>query len=95
MPFLPGGGGLPPPGPDTALSKGPGTGGLQPKSPAASGFLKPGSKPPGGKPGQKAGTPNFKSRITKPGGMKAGGKVTVKKVKAGQGSGIGRLLRSK
>ncbi len=44
----------------------------------------------GGRPGAKKGMPNFKARITKPGGMAKGGAV-----KAGQGSGIGRLARSK
>lgn len=63
-----------------------------------------------GRPGAKKGMPNFKSRITKPGGMAKGGMVkgcaeggAVKPekyrsggaVKAGQGSGIGRLQRSK
>ena len=50
---------------------------------------KPG-KAPKGKGGQKAGMPNFKSRISKPGGMKEGGPVM-----AGCGSGVSRLKRSK
>ncbi|UMO75987.1 hypothetical protein [Planktothrix phage Pra-JY27] len=50
---------------------------------------KPGGAPKG-KGGQRAGMPNFKSRISKPGGMKKGGPVH-----AGQGSGVGRLKRSK
>jgi hypothetical protein len=52
-------------------------------------LLKPGSAPKG-RPGGKKGVPNFKARITKPGGMASGGAVD-----AGQGSGVGRLARSK
>jgi hypothetical protein len=51
-----------------------------------------------GKPGAKAGKPNFKSRLVKPGGMACGGRVKMAgggRVMAGQGSGIGRLQRSK
>lgn len=62
-----------------------------------------GLKPTGGssgKPGAKKGMPNFKSRITKPGGLKKGGKIGAcmakgGAVKAGAGSGISRLQRSK
>lgn len=51
-----------------------------------------GEAPSGRKAGARRGMPNFKSRITKPGGMAKGGAVGGK---AGQGSGIGRLYRSK
>lgn len=79
-PFLPGMG--------AGGGKAPGGGGFGGGIPGGAG-LKPGSAPKG-KPGAKKGMPNFKSRITKPGGMKSGGVV-----KAGQGSGVGRLQRSK
>lgn len=47
------------------------------------------SNAPKGRPGARKGMPNFKARITKPGGMAKGGAV------GGQGSGSSRLNRSK
>lgn len=91
-------------------SGGGGGGNLFGKSPPG-GDITPGGGS-SGKPGAKKGMPNFKARITKPGGMAKGGKVKDRDndgmkcggkvkmasggaVKAGQGSGIGRLARSK
>ena len=67
--------------------------------------LKPKNSPPG-RSGAKKGMPNFRSRITKPGGLASGGMVASgagasRSGKAnptggaGQGSGMGRLKMSK
>jgi hypothetical protein len=86
-PFVPGGGFMPSADPPAGP---PPPGNLQPARTLPGGaVLEPGNAPRG-KPGAKAGKPNFKSRITKAGGMKSGGVVS-----AGQGSGTGRTQRSR